>query len=142
MTASIAFQKDFLRWMLSDGAGAALVEPVPQRSMGLSLRIDWIAGRSYANEQPACMYAGAEKLADGRLKSWRDLRPEGLGQNAPSSPLRQDVKQLNEHVMPYTVERPLREIPQLKALKPADIDFFVPHYSSHYFRDKVYAHVC
>src|SRR6185312_7233629 len=47
----IAFEKDFIRWMLSDGAGAALVESAPA-SHGLSLRIDWIVERSYANEQP------------------------------------------------------------------------------------------
>ena len=135
----MAFQKDFIRWMLSDGAGAALVEPAPA-DQGLSLRIDWIAGRSYANEQPACMYGGAEKQDDGRLKGWPTYEPREWAERSVFT-LKQDVKQLNEHVMPYTVERPLREIPQLKALKPAAIDFFVPHYSSHYFRDKVYEHM-
>ena len=135
----MAFQKDFIRWMLSDGAGAALVEPAPA-DHGLSLRIDWIVGRSYANEQPACMYGGAEKQDDGRLKGWPTYEPREWAERSVFT-LKQDVKQLNEHVMPYTVERPLREIPQLKALKPADIDFFVPHYSSHYFRDKVYEHM-
>jgi 3-oxoacyl-[acyl-carrier-protein] synthase-3 len=43
----IAFDKDFLRWMLSDGAGAALLEPKPAAE-GLSLRVDWIWQRSYA----------------------------------------------------------------------------------------------
>lgn len=135
----MAFQKDFIRWMLSDGAGAALVEPKPAPK-GLSLRIDWIVERSYANEQPACMYGGSEKLPDGRLKGWPAYEP---GEWAPQSifTLKQDVKQLNEHVMPYTVERPLREIPQLKALDPADITWFVPHYSSHYFRERVREHM-
>ena len=135
----LAFQKDFLRWMLSDGAGAALVEPAPAPK-GLSLRIDWIVERSYANEQPACMYGGAEKLPDGSLKSWRAFEPSEWA-NHSILMLKQDVKQLNEHVMPYTVQRPLQDIPQLKALKPADITWFVPHYSSHYFREKVHAHM-
>ncbi|MGB9429033.1 MAG: beta-ketoacyl-ACP synthase III [Gammaproteobacteria bacterium] len=136
----LAFQKDFIRWMLSDGAGAALVEPQPV-PQGLSLRIDWIVERSYANEQPACMFGGAEKLADGRLKGWPEYLPSEW---APRSvfTLKQDVKQLNEHVMPYTVERPLREIAQLKNLKPEQIDFFIPHYSSHYFRERVHEHMC
>jgi 3-oxoacyl-[acyl-carrier-protein] synthase-3 len=34
----LAFEKDFLRWMLSDGAGAMLLQPQP-RARGLSLRI-------------------------------------------------------------------------------------------------------
>ena len=135
----MAFQKDFIRWMLSDGAGAALVEPKPAPK-GLSLRIDWIVERSYANEQPACMYGGSEKMADGRLKGWPAYEP---GEWATQSifTLKQDVKQLNEHVMPYTVERPLREIPQLKSLSPTDITWFVPHYSSHYFRERVREHM-
>ena len=135
----IAFEKDFIRWMLSDGAGAALVESAPALH-GLSLRIDWIVERSYANEQPACMYAAAEKQPDGSLKSWRAFQPSEWMNNSILT-LKQDVKQLNEHVMPYTVQRPLQDIPQLKALDPGSIAWFVPHYSSHYFRDKVYEHM-
>ncbi|HEY1992107.1 MAG TPA: beta-ketoacyl-ACP synthase III [Gammaproteobacteria bacterium] len=135
----VAFEKDFIRWMLSDGAGAALVQPQPA-DHGLSLRLDWIVERSYANEQPACMYGGAEKLADGSLKSWRAFEPsEWMSQSILT--LKQDVKQLNEHVMPYTVQRPLQDIRELKSLDPQDITWFVPHYSSHFFRDKVYEHM-
>ncbi len=135
----VAFQKDFIRWMLSDGAGAALVQPQPAGD-SLSLRIDWIVGRSYANEQPACMYGGSEKMEDGRLKGWPSYEPREWAERSVFT-LKQDVKQLNEHVMPYTVQRPLQEIPQLKALDPKSIDYFVPHYSSHYFRDRVYEHM-
>ncbi len=131
----LAFQKDFIRWMLSDGAGAALLEPQPAAE-GLSLQIDWIVERSYANEQPACMYGGAEKLEDGSLKGWPAYVPEEWAPHSVFT-LKQDVKQLNEHVMAYTVERPLRELPKLKNLDPEHIDFFLPHYSSHYFRERV-----
>ncbi|HEX5340193.1 MAG TPA: beta-ketoacyl-ACP synthase III [Gammaproteobacteria bacterium] len=135
----LAFQKDFIRWMLSDGAGAALVEPQPARE-GLSLRIDWIVERSYANEQPACMYGGAEKQADGSLKGWPAYQPAEWAERSVFT-LKQDVKQLNEHVMYYTVERPLRELPKLKDLKPEQVDYFLPHYSSHYFRERVREHM-
>jgi 3-oxoacyl-[acyl-carrier-protein] synthase-3 len=50
----IAFQKDFLRWMLSDGASAFLMSDKPNEN-GLSLRLDWIEGVSYANEMETCM---------------------------------------------------------------------------------------
>ena len=135
----MAFQKDFIRWMLSDGAGAALIEPQPAAS-GLSLRLEWIAERSYANEQPACMYGGAEKMEDGRLRGWPTYEPRQWAERSVFT-LKQDVKQLNEHVMHYTVERPLRELERLKNLKPEDIDFFLPHYSSHYFRERVHQHM-
>ncbi len=135
----MAFQKDFIRWMLSDGAGAALIEPEPAPE-GLSLRLEWIAERSYANEQPACMYGGAEKLDDGRLRGWPAYDPTEWAPNSVFT-LKQDVKQLNEHVMYYTVERPLRELSRLKGLEPGNIDFFLPHYSSHYFRERVHEHM-
>lgn len=136
---AMAFQKDFIRWMLSDGAGAALIEPQPA-SAGLSLRLDWITERSYANEQPACMYGGAEKMDDGSLKGWLAHDPSEWAKQSIFT-IKQDVKQLNEHVMHYTVERPLRELARLKSLDPADIDYFLPHYSSHYFRERVREHM-
>ena len=37
----LAFEKDFLRWMLSDGAGAALLESKPNDD-GISLQINWL----------------------------------------------------------------------------------------------------
>lgn len=134
----IAFEKDFLRFMLSDGAGAALVEPKPA-AKGLSLRIDWIVERSYANEQAACMYSGADKQPDGSLKGWVAHEPqEWLSRSIFS--IKQDVKQLNEHIMPYTVERGMKDVLKLHPdLKPADIDWFLPHYSSLYFRERAAA---
>jgi 3-oxoacyl-[acyl-carrier-protein] synthase-3 len=131
----LAFEKDFLRWMLSDGAGAVLIEPAPA-ARGLSLRLDWILERSFANEMDACMYQGAEKLENGRLRGWMEYHPgEWLSRSVFT--VKQDVKQLNEHVIHYTVERGLQEVQRLKGLSPADIDWFLPHYSSNYFREKV-----
>ncbi len=133
----LAFEKDFLRWMLSDGAGAVLVEPRPA-AQGLSLRLDWILERSFANEMDACMYQGAEKLENGRLRGWMDYRPDEWLERSVFA-VKQDVKQLNEHVIHYTVERGLQEVQRLKGIKAADINWFLPHYSSNYFRDKVAA---
>lgn len=132
----IAFEKDFLRWMLSDGAGAVLLEPQPAKQ-GLSLKIDWIFERSYANEMQACMYAGADKQADGSLLGWKSFQSKQWLEQSIFS-IKQDVKQLNEYIIHYTVERILEEIQQVKGIKAADVDWFIPHYSSHFFRDKVY----
>jgi 3-oxoacyl-[acyl-carrier-protein] synthase-3 len=131
----IAFEKDFLRWMLSDGAGAALVEaaPLPQ---GLSLRIDWIVERSFAGEQAACMYAGAEKLPDGSLRGWTDFEPHEWLERSLFA-IKQDVKQLNAHVMPVTMEKGMLEVLKLHPeLEPSGVDWFLPHYSSAYFRER------
>ena len=48
------FMSVFLRFMLSDGAGACVLEGEP-RPEGLSLRVDWTHSLSFANEAPLCM---------------------------------------------------------------------------------------
>lgn len=53
--------------------------------------------------------------------------------------VKQDVKLLNANVIHYTVEKPLQEISASRNLYAKDIDWFLPHYSSDYFRDKVAA---
>ncbi|MCC7014446.1 MAG: beta-ketoacyl-ACP synthase III [Planctomycetes bacterium] len=132
----IAFDKDFLRWMLSDGAGAVLVEPNPA-ARGLSLRIDWIDQRSYAGEISACMYAGAEKQADGSLKGWLAFDQREWLEHTIFA-VKQDIKQLNENVMRYTVERGIRDTLERHPMEPGDIAWFLPHYSSNFFRERVH----
>jgi 3-oxoacyl-[acyl-carrier-protein] synthase-3 len=132
----IAFEKDFLRWMLSDGAGAVALSAIPNKD-ALSLKIDKIFSRSFANELEACMYAGAEKQEDGTLKGWRDYTPqEWLDESIFS--IKQDVKLLNENVTDYTVQKPLEMMLEAEMFNPKEIDWFLPHYSSNYFRDEVY----
>ena len=48
------FMSVFLRFMLSDGAGAFLLEGQP-REQGLSLKVNWTYSRSFANQAPLCM---------------------------------------------------------------------------------------
>ena len=132
----LAFEKDFLRWMLSDGAGAALMTAKPNKN-SISLKIDWIMQKSYANEQNACMYAGAEKLPDGSLCGWQNYESQQWLEKSIFS-LKQDVKLLNEKIVEYTVTKPLQELIEKGQLDVESIDHFIPHYSSDYFRDKVY----
>ncbi|MCD6292693.1 MAG: beta-ketoacyl-ACP synthase III, partial [Deltaproteobacteria bacterium] len=133
----LAFDKDFLRWMLSDGAGAVWLSDAPNRD-GNSLRIDWIFQRSYANELDTCMYAGAGKMADGSLRGWREYQPQECLEQSIFS-IKQDVKLLNEKIVEFTVVRPLRELIEKGRVGAEKIDWFLPHYSSEFFRDKVYA---
>lgn len=48
------FMSVFLRFMLSDGAGAFLFQDKPSRS-GLSLRVDWTHSMSFAHSTELCM---------------------------------------------------------------------------------------
>ena len=51
-------EADFLRFTLSDGAGAVVMEPRP-RPEGLSLKVDWIDLTSLAGRFDPCMWAGS-----------------------------------------------------------------------------------
>ena len=133
----LAFEKDFLRWMLSDAAGAMLLQDRPN-STGLSLRIDWIDITSYAHEMPVCMYAGAEKNDDGSLTGWARFTHEEIGRQSVLA-IKQDVKLLNENVAEYCLEKPLAKIAQKRGLRAENIDWFVPHMSSEYFRPAIAA---
>lgn len=48
------FMSVFLRFMLSDGAGAFLLQNSPAAS-GVSFKVDWTFSQSFANEAPLCM---------------------------------------------------------------------------------------
>ena len=130
----LAFEKDFLRWMLSDGAFALLLQGKPNEH-DLSLRIDWIDLTSFANTRQTCMYAGAEKLADGRLKGWADYpQQEWLGKSLFA--LKQDTRLLAENVVKLGVDF-LVELGKKHQFTPDDIDWFLPHLSSMFFKDKI-----
>ena len=132
----IAFEKDFLRWMLSDGAGAVLLENQP--SAPLSLRVEWVELSSAAHELPACMYSGAEKNADGSLTGWQQFSMQELADRSILT-VKQDVKLLNEHVIRATLTDPLRVLVEKHNLREQRIDWFLPHYSSKYFAGPVAA---
>jgi 3-oxoacyl-[acyl-carrier-protein] synthase III len=132
--SELAFEKDFLRWMLSDGAGALLLEPEPRP--GLNLRVEWVDIFSYAHLLPACMYGGAEKQTDGALRGWM-LYSARERETSSVFTLKQDVRLLNDEVVEHTLVKPLARVVAHRALSLGDIDWFLPHYSSEYFRAPV-----
>ena len=130
----IAFEKDFLRWMLSDGAGAVLLETAPRGP--LSLRIDWIELSSAAHELPACMYAGADKNDDQSLRGWLRFS-NGDWQAKSVFAVKQDVRLLNENIVRAALREPLAEVIAKRNLRVDEIDWFLPHLSSQFFREPV-----
>jgi 3-oxoacyl-[acyl-carrier-protein] synthase-3 len=130
----IAFEKDFLRWMLSDGAGAVLLEREPRGP--LSLRVEWIDLSSAAHELPVCMYAGADKNAEGGLDGWARTSPADWHRDSTFS-VKQDVRLLNENIVRATLGEPLAAVIEKRGLKSKDIDWFLPHLSSNYFVEPV-----
>jgi len=125
----IAFKKDFLRWMLSDGAGALLLENQPKGD--LSLKIEWMEAFSYAHELEACMYAGGDKNDDGTIKPWADYQPDQWLKESVFS-IKQDVKLLDEHILEKGAQS-MSDAMSKNNVTSGDIDYFLPHVSSHYF---------
>jgi 3-oxoacyl-[acyl-carrier-protein] synthase III len=116
----------FLRWTLSDGAGAVVVEPEP-RPDGLSLRVDWMHLVSHAHDHPVCMSAG---LGDGRAGStWLDNEAAGI------PVLRQDMT-----VLPALLELGVAEFDAL--VKAGRIDpeteHILCHFSAEHFRGTLF----
>lgn len=131
----LAFEKDFLRWMLSDGAGAFLVENKPNKE-GISLKIEWIESFSFANEEEPCMYMGGDKLEDGTLKGYKDYTSEEWIEKSIMS-IKQDIKLLGEKIVKLGFDK-LKGILDKKKISPDEIDHFLPHISSYFFESKMF----
>jgi 3-oxoacyl-[acyl-carrier-protein] synthase III len=106
------FMSVFLRFMLSDGAGAFLLEPRP-REQGLSLQVNWTYSRSFANQAPLCMQLQSQPLM-----------------------LTQDVRILAKYMAPLSreaVEGALHEHGEVLDC----YSMVLPHMSSYYFEPSV-----
>lgn len=130
----LAFEKEFLRWMLSDGGVALLVENRPSEE-GLSFRIDWLEITSFAHEYETCMYAGGEKDAAGNFVGWSQF-PESEWLNKSLFSVKQDTRILEKNIVPLG-GRFLSKLIDKHGLIPEEIDWFMPHLSSMFFKDKI-----
>lgn len=128
----LPFDTEFLRWMLSDGAGACVVSDRPDKS-GLSLEIEWIELISHANAHPVCMYAGTE--SPETLTSWMDYPSQADAAQQGAVNLRQNIRLLDT-VVQLGVEGWLRLI-EAGRVQPEEIDWLLCHYSSHFFRSQI-----
>lgn len=129
---TLAFDTEFLRWMLSDGAGAFLIQNQPN-SRGISLKVEWIELISHANAYPVCMYAGTED--ESAQKSWMDYPSYVTAATAGAINLRQNIRLLND-VIKLGVEGWLKLIERGRVAVD-EIDWLLCHYSSHFFRGQI-----
>ena len=124
----------FLRWTLSDGAAAAVIEDRPA-THGLSLRIDWISLRSFADRFDACMTGGAVRADDGSLTPWSHYPTIHEAAAAGAFQLRQDVGALHR-MLPVWVGEMMRLV-DAGRIVPAEIDWFLCHYSARSLRTQL-----
>jgi 3-oxoacyl-[acyl-carrier-protein] synthase-3 len=75
----------------------------------------------------------------GRLRGWRDYPWKDVMERSLFA-LKQDVRLLDKG-MSEVFYQGCADMLKRRKLKVDDIDWFLPHYSSEYFRDKLFAHL-
>ncbi len=126
----VDFDSHFLRWMLSDGAGALLLGDgtTPPAAGGTRLRLKWIHQRAFSGDYPVCMQLG---LTEDRQRGHLDFPSWGEAEAAGALALRQDVR-----LLPHLFDVCIHEYAGLVKdgwLDPSRIDHFLCHYSSEKF---------
>jgi 3-oxoacyl-[acyl-carrier-protein] synthase-3 len=140
--ARSGFDAEFLRWTLSDGAAAVVLEPRP-RPDGLSLRVDWthlVSVRPRARHLHACGLAIRRRSeADGggpQRRTWLDYPTVAEAERAGLLRLRQDVRAL-----PELFGVGLREFVTLVRdgkFDPREVDHVLCHYSAEHFKADIF----
>ena len=118
--------------MLSDGAGAWLLESAPR---GRCLRIDWIRSFSHADSFQICMSIGTPSDRTDK-RTWQDWPTYSQAEAAGALLIRQDVRLL-ENVVKLGVDGALRLIKE-GVLDVGKLDHLLCHYSSHHFRSRIF----
>lgn len=130
----MAFEKGFLRFMLSDGAGAVYMENMPNPD-GLSLEIDWVDMISYANQLPTCMFMGADLREDGELKSWKAFESQEIMDRSVLT-VKQDIRLLKPNIIQHWVDH-LEDCIAKHHLDCSQVTYIIPHVSSMFFYHKL-----
>jgi len=129
------FHADFLRYMLSDGAGSWLLSSRP-RTDEVSLRIDWIKTRSYAATLPTCMYMGTvQPQSVAPDNSWMAYPCAQQAEESGALNIRQDVGLLSKHIARHGALF-MRDLVDSGVLDEHAVDWIFPHLSSFFFKDK------
>jgi 3-oxoacyl-[acyl-carrier-protein] synthase-3 len=82
------------------------------------------------------MCLGAEKMTDGTLKGFMDFTPEEI-MNKSIFSIKQDINLLRDNIVPLGGKK-IKEILDRRGITADDIDYFLPHISSDFFRSKIY----
>ncbi|MET0183750.1 MAG: beta-ketoacyl-ACP synthase III [Caulobacterales bacterium] len=127
-------EADFLRFTLSDGAGAIVLRDKPNRD-ALSLRIDFIDIISLAGAFDSCMWAGA--TVDGRAdmkNGWPHAGPRAAHE-AGAIALLQDFDLLKRVIRAWVGEY-LKKV-DARRIVPSEVDHLLCHYSAKSLRAEI-----
>lgn len=127
-------EADFLRFTLSDGAGAVVMEAQPNPA-AMSLKVEFIDMVSLAGSFDPCMWAGARRDERGEaLATWSHQGPvaaHAAGQVA----LLQDFTLLKQVIRAWVGEY-LKKV-DAGRIQPAEVDWLLCHYSAESLRDEL-----
>jgi 3-oxoacyl-[acyl-carrier-protein] synthase-3 len=125
---------DFLRFTLSDGAGAVVMEPRPKPE-GLSLKVEWIDLVSLAGQFDPCMWAGAtEKERASKEGAWGWRGPKAA-HAAGAIALQQDFVLLKTVIRAW-IGVYLEKVDQGR-IDPNAVDHLLCHYSARSLREEI-----
>jgi 3-oxoacyl-[acyl-carrier-protein] synthase-3 len=130
---SLPLEAAFLRYMLSDGAGAAVIENAPAAS-GISLRIDWISLTSFANTEKTCMYSGSK--SNTAMKSWLDYPTAAAAEADGALALHQDLSLL-PHLFSVGADE-WERLRKLGKFDPDTLTWIPAHYSSERMKEVLF----
>jgi 3-oxoacyl-[acyl-carrier-protein] synthase-3 len=127
-------EADFLRFTLSDGAGAVVLEPRP-RTDSLSLKIEWIDLTSLAGRFDPCMWAGSTFADRSDMRSaWSHVGPVAA-HAAGSVALVQDFELLKIVIRAW-IGVWLEKV-DTGRIDPARVDHLLCHYSARSLREEI-----
>jgi 3-oxoacyl-[acyl-carrier-protein] synthase-3 len=127
-------EADFLRFTLSDGAGAIVMEPAPKRE-GLSLRVEFIDVVSLAGQFEPCMWAGASVENRTDLSSGWATQGPVAAHAAGAIALLQDFELLKRVIRAW-VGVYLEKV-DVKRIVPEAVDWLLCHYSAQSLREEI-----
>lgn len=129
---SLDFDTEFLRWMLSDGAGTCILENKANAN-GVSLRVDWIDSKSHAHRYPLCMYGGYANNKEEQ--SWLDYPSYEEATKAGAVNLKQDIRQLDDVIKVGVAH--YFDLIDRKKIAVDKTDWLCCHYSSEFFKGSI-----
>jgi len=127
------FNAHFLRWMLSDGAGALLLAHRGELDADTPrLRLKWVHQKSFSGDHPVCMQLGLNLEGS---RSYLDYDSSSAAEADGALSLRQDIR-----LLPNLFDIAIHEYAGLVRqglVNPKRVDHFLCHYSSERFRPVV-----
>jgi len=130
----LRMEADFLRFTLSDGAGAVVLEPKP-RPEGLSLKVEWIDLTSLAGAFDPCMWAGSTFADRADMTSaWSHAGPSAA-HGAGAVALLQDFDLLKIVIRAWIGEW-MKKVDEGR-IDPDAVDHLLCHYSAQSLREEI-----